>query len=224
MNQLQDRLQMQVSAGVAFDGYPMEASADEILVEENMTTNDDDVKALVEKAVAEATSELQAKLDEVEAAKAALETKDVEVTITALNTQIKDLQAKLDTAVLETEAAKTERQELVAFLESENAKTEREAELSKLRDERTAQVAAVATFPEEYLAANVERWAQMSDDDFEAALADYALVAKKDPNADDKIPEGTSLKATKESGSKNGSARTAIFSMRLKGVDARHVL
>ncbi len=223
--ELHDRLHKQTSEdGLALDGYPIEASADEILVEENMTTfTEEDVKALVEKAVGEATSELQTKLDEVEAAKKELEMKDTEATISTLNDQIKDLQAKLDTAVLETEAQKTEREELIAYLEAEKASIEREAEVARVRDERTAKVAEVAAFPEDYISANADRWANMSADDFEAAVADYALVSKKE-KTEETIPEGTSLKATKESKKSNESARTAIFAMRQDGVDARHVL
>jgi hypothetical protein len=229
MNQeLHDRLHKQLSdEGLAHDGLPIEATADEILVEENMATfTEDEVKALVEKAVGDATGELQAKLEEVEAAKKELETKDVEITIASLNETVKEIQAKLDTAILEAEAAKNEKAELTAYLEAEKAAADKEAEIAELSKVRVAKVAEVASFPQEYLEANTDRWARMSEEDFDASVADYAAVAaKKDTSGNEMIPEHTSLKASKESEKKNGSIpRHAVFELRKLGVDAREAL
>lgn len=210
-------------SGLASDGLPMWATQEQILEEDMKTYSEDEVEALVQKAVADATAELSTKLAGIEAEKTDAEKAEVATQMAELDEKIKELHAKLDTAVLETANANQEKADLVAYLESVNADAERAAEIASLRTERVAKVAEVAAFPQEYLDANTDRWAAMTEQDFEAAVADYAVVAKKDSGTN-QIPSGTALTATKEVSTNEGSAFGAIFSLRSVGVDARTIL
>lgn len=184
------------------------------------TYSEEEVQSLVSKAVAEATKDLQ---DEIASLKQESEVDaKVAAAVAELEEKIKELQSSLDTAVLEAEAAKAERESVMAWLEEETQRAEREAEIAKLREERLAQVAEVASFPQDYLEHNAERWAAMSEEDFTAALEDYRAVSIKKP--EDAIPEATALVAAREIASEDKSAAKEIFSLRRSGVDPRQVV
>lgn len=153
-------------------------------------------------------SELDAKLAEVKAENDA---------------KVADLQASLDTAILEASTAKTELQETVAYLEAENAaKVEAEA-ASARKDERVSKVKEVASFPDEYLEANADRFAAMSDETFEAALADWAVVSKPGKSKD-ALPAATAMTASaSRSNSNDDNVLTEVLGLRGAGVDVRTI-
>lgn len=194
------------------------------------TFSEEEVQALVQTAVATATAALQTELDEI---KGSEEAKAVEAKIAEARAEaeekVADLQARLDEAVLEATAAKSEKDEILAWLENEKDAAEAAAMLEARREERVAQVAEVAAFPQEYVQENADRWAGLEDEAFEALLRDYKAVAEKagahkDLPQDDKIPSQTAMKAARETdtGSK-GNAYREVFALRRSGVDLRSI-
>lgn len=172
------------------------------------TYTEAELKAAVDRAVAEATSELQQKA-QLEAAVSAAKAEAEE--------QVKDLQAKLDAAVLEATSEREKRESIEKAQKEAEEKAAREAEIAARRDERLAQIREVANFPEEYLTANSDRFAGMADEDFAKALDDWRAIAART----DAPPAKTALKAGREEAPKNGSALHEVLSLRGQGIDPR---
>lgn len=149
----------------------------------------------IEAAVAEAKAEAQAEIDE--------------------------LKTQLDAAVLE---ASTTKEAFDAFkselTELETQRTEAE-EAAARKDERLTKVAEVASFPQEHIDANAERWAAMSDEAFEQQLEDWRQIAAK--GAGEHIPNTTGMHASRETTSTAGAgtALKAVFDLMRDGVDTR---
>lgn len=174
------------------------------------TYSEEEVDALVTAAIAKAVAPLQAELDEYKAGQVSAE---VEAQIAAvreeMEAQIAELTSKLDAAVIDAEAAKTERDEAQQYWETLAAEQAAEAEKAERRDARIAQVAEVVSFPEDYVKERADKWAQLSDEDFEALLADYkALGEKTKGSSESPLPKATAMVASRESAgaSTNGSA------------------
>lgn len=152
-------------------------------------------------------SEVQTKIDE---AKAELETK------------VTELQSQLDTTVLEAENAKQERDSLLAWLEEQKISAEEAAASAARRDERIAKVREVASFPDEHVEKNADRWAQLSDEDFEAALEDWRAVSAKKSEG---LPTASALTASREGDNSNNNESSSVMRdvmrMRFVGVDPR---
>lgn len=143
--------------------------------------------------------------------------------------ELSELNSKLDAAVLEAQAAKGEREAIVAYLASVKEDNERAAEIARIREERVARVKEVASFTDEYIADRAEAWAALSEEAFEATLADWKAISEKASKApevkaekpESKIPAETAMAATSET---NGSVlREVISGFRLKGVDPRTI-
>ncbi len=189
------------------------------------TFSEEDVRALVDRAVAERTAELQAKVSEFESSQqtAAIEQRIATATAEA-DSKLADMQAELDKAVLEATTAKTERDSLIAWLEGEKAAAEAAAEIASRKQTRTERVAQVATFPAEYVEKSAERWAALDDEAFEALLSDYAAVAQTSKKTDTAPGTETAMQFERatDSGSKVSAVRT-VLSMRHAGIDTRTV-
>lgn len=99
---------------------------------------------------------------------------------TPLKEQVTQLQADLDVAVLEASTSKDALTNTVAYLEQVETETAAEAAKSALRDERIAKVKEITSFPEDHIAKSAERWAAMSDEDFEAQVESWQLIASKE--------------------------------------------
>lgn len=181
------------------------------------TFTDQEVQALVTAAVAEATKDLSKELDDVKASQTVseFESKVAQAQADA-DAKVEEIQAQLDAKVIEAEAAKTAFEELTTFLTTESARIDAEAAASARSEERVKAVAEAATFPDEYLTANTDRWASMDDAAFESLLADYKSMGEKTAAGDKGIPKGTALQATRETKG-NGAASAAIEVMRLRG-------
>ena len=149
-------------------------------------------------ALEEHTSELQARLDELESAARASEVEtQVEAARAEAQAEIAEIRSQLDNAVLEAQAAKAELESVKSYLAEEAEKAARESEIASRREERLAKVKEVASFPEEYLEANAERFAAMSDEDFAEKVAEWAMLSAKAPHTDG-IPSKTALTAARE--------------------------
>jgi hypothetical protein len=178
-------------------------------------------------AIANATKDLETQITtlKTQTEQSAFEGKVAEATA-ALTEQVKELESKLDGAVLEAQSHKEQYEALVAYLEAAKAEAEAQAEIAARRDERLEKVREVASFPEEYLVERADAWAQLSDEDFEAAIADWkALGLKKElANAADaveaQVPAATAMQANRsDTGSK--SAIRDVLSFRNQGIDPR---
>jgi len=198
----------------------------------DQTYSSEQVKALVAAAVAEATEDLQKKLDNFERSQ---EASEVEARIAAARAEseerVAELQGKLDAAVIEAEQLKAERDEVAAerdgileWLKDEGEKAEREAEIARLKDERVEKVASVVTFPDDYVAERAEEWASLSEDDFAALLKDYeAIAAKAKAPSSTSLPKVTSME-TARSETETGSAVREVLGFRRQGIDPRNVI
>jgi multidrug resistance efflux pump len=137
--------------------------------------------------------------------------------------QIAEVRAQLDTAVLEAQQAKSEldtfKAELAALAEAEAA----QAAIEARRDERLARVKEVASFPEEYLTLNADRFAAMSDEDFEEKVAEWAMISSKTPAVAGGIPAKTALVAAREVTSDSGRilVREVMQDFRSQHIDPR---
>lgn len=191
---------------------------------EAATITEADVQAAVDKAVADAVGPLQTELARFreDAGTAEIETQIAEAKA-PLETQVAELQTELDAKVLEATAAQTELDELKAFLDEAATTAAAAAETAGRVEARKTEVAAVATFPEEYVTANAERWAAMDDSAFETYLEDLKIVAAKSNG--DRVPTGTALTASREgAGSTNGTVSAglaAVRELRESGIDPR---
>jgi DNA repair exonuclease SbcCD ATPase subunit len=143
-----------------------------------------------------------------------------------LETQVADLQSKLDIAVIEAEASRTELNDVLAFLASEEAAAEEAAALEARRDERIAKVKEVASFPDDYVEANADRFVAMSDEAFEAALEDWKTIVPKAEKSDqDELPAVTAMVASRSTTNSNpdrGLLRE-VLNLREHGVDVRSI-
>lgn len=131
----------------------------------------------LDEAVAKATAEIQAKLDSYLQEQGLAE---VEVRLSEMadahEAEVAELKAQIDTAVASAEAVKTERDELVAYLDEVGAQAEAEQALEARREEIQSAVADI--FGAEHIEANIERWASLEDEAFEAVLSDWNAAAK----------------------------------------------
>jgi DNA polymerase III delta prime subunit len=183
------------------------------------TYTEDELRAAVEAAV----GDLRGQIDSLRASQ---EASEIEARIATavgeatepLSAQVTELQTKLDASVIEAQNEKAR----ADGLEAEKVAAAEAATLAARKDERVAKVAEVANFPKEYLDANAERFAAMSDEDFEARLDEYRQIAVKGTGTDG-LPAKTALKATTDSGAgpKPDSAVRDLFAMRRAGIDPR---
>ncbi len=134
----------------------------------NKTYTDEDLQALLG-PVQEELATLKASQDQ-----AAIEARIEELT-TKHQDELAELQDKVDSAAAEAEASKNAHDELVAYLDEEGARAVAEAALVARRDEVKAAVAG--TFSEEHIEENLDRWASLDAEVFEAMLIDWKAAA-----------------------------------------------
>jgi septal ring factor EnvC (AmiA/AmiB activator) len=214
LKELHDRLLDEKPEGAVHetDGCPfctaMEESADD------MTYTEDELKAKVDEAVQAAIQERDAKIADLSAAQQTSETaKAVADAIAAKDTELADLRGELDKAVLEAANAKAERDGVVAWLEGEKAAGEQREAAAARKDTRLSKLKEVAQFPDAYLEQNADRFAAMSDEEFESRCAEYAALSGKSTNGE--IPSTVpGLKAGLEGpGTSRGSAVKELLAL-----------
>lgn len=167
-------------------------------------------------------ADLEAKVTELDGVRqeSVVEAKVAEAK-TELETQIADLQTQLDAAVNKAETAEKERDEIVTFLESVKTDEEAKVAFETTKAARIEKVKEVANFSDEYIAQRSDAWAKLDEEAFEAALADWAVIAKKDTS--ETIPTSTAMTAARtEPKSENGVLRE-VLGLRFKGIDTRTV-
>ena len=98
-----------------------------------------------------------------------------------------ELQAMLDQAKAEAEASKLAHDELVAFLEEEAAKADAEAALDARREEVAAVVADI--FDDKYIEENLDRWASMDAEAFEALSHDWTAAKSAKTEESEEKPD-----------------------------------
>lgn len=144
----------------------------------------EEVDAAVKAAVATATAPLQEELDAVKASAASQEAEDavqsaVEAVRTELTAQIETLTADLETAKVEAAAKAAELADLTSLLEAEQELQEVTAWMEAVKAERLEKIKATVAFDDEFIAANVDRWLQDSEDQFAERLAEWASISAK---------------------------------------------
>lgn len=177
----------------------------------------------IDSAVAAAVKPLDDKIKELLTSQ---EQADIEERIVKekaeLEAKMADIQTQLDSAVLEAAEAKKTHDEFVAFLDAAKADEAAKAELASRKEARLTLVKEVASFPEEYVEANADRWAALSDEDFEALTADWKQIASKreESTEDTTLPSATTMVASRQEG-KPSSALDDIFALTLSGFDPK---
>ncbi len=198
----------------------------------SMTTfTQEQMDAAVAAAVAEATTAatadteaLKTRVAELESAQQSTEVGKAVADATApLSTQIADLQGQLDEAVLARTAAEEAKTNLEEWWKTEIEAHQTAEAAAARKDERVTKVKEAASFPDEYLEANADRFAAMSDEDFEARLEEWRTIAPA--AAATPIPGETVLTAAREGANgattNNGSMLGELGSLRHSLTDPR---
>ena len=220
-----DELLKTMPEGASHNAEDCAICGDDSLEGDEVTYTDEELQARIDEAVAEATAPLTAKIEELETSEeeAAIKARITEAT-TDLTTKVEELQAQLDKAVLEAEAAKTELADTVSYLTSVEEEKAAEEEATRIREERLTLVKEVASFPEEHIAANIDRWASMDEEAFQAQVNDWKLITPKP--VDLKVPAETAMQGTappKQHADEGRQLMSEIFDMTVRGDDPRRV-
>lgn len=188
-------------------------------VSEGKTYTEAELDAKVEAA----TSGLNAKLAELEGSQRQSEVDQALNDAKAeADAKVAELQAQLDSAVVEATTAKEEKVAIEEFWASAIEEETKNKEIAARKDSRLEKIAEVASLPEEYLEKNADRFAAMSDEDFNARLEEWKVIASKTETT---IPKRTALTAAREDGgnsnNNSGSMLGEIAGMRRHLVDPR---
>ena len=193
-------------------------------VSDPKTYTEDEMTALITSKVADATKDLQAKL---EAFESQVSESEVQAKIDEAKAEgeakAAELQTELDTAAIALKTAEDELTALKTYLDEEKAKADEAAQIAAVSEERKNAVAEVASFRDDYVTEErIARWAKMGEEEFAALLEDYkAASAKKPPApAPKKIPATTAMVAAREG---KVSHVAEVLSWREAGVDARDI-
>lgn len=148
------------------------------------------MESAVQKAVDEASLEARAEAD--------AEVLSLNEKLATAEQQVADLEAK------------------IGELEGVINAAEEAKRLDELADERVELVKAAASFSDEQIANRRERWAKMTEEEFNAALDDYRDIAKasvSSPEGEEKKEVKTSFDGTRETASEDGDGYvvSAIF-------------
>lgn len=181
-------------------------------------------------AVAAALEPLQAQLDAIKQTETE---KDIEARIQAAVESVEaekaELQNSLDTALVEATEAKDAYTTLTSYLEAEETAAREAQEYAALKEQRLEQVKEVASFSDEHVNANADRWAKMSDEDFDAVISDWKAVAEAaahpvtEKQEENKIPAATAMIASREEsqGSDKFAGARQLMRAGLTGNDPR---
>lgn len=193
------------------------------------TYTEDELKAEVAKVLAP----MQAELDTL---KAAADADAREAEFTALKeahaTEVAELTTKLDAATTEAAAVKSEFDTYKTSIETAAREVAEAAERAERTEARLTAVKEVASYPEEFIADNTERWVAMSDEDFEAVVAGYkasaaaAVAASKSSSEKKEVNLGTVLGGEREVSSTDDDRMSGVrglFGLREQGIDPRTV-
>ncbi len=200
------------------------------LNEPTQTTGGQSVKTYTEEELAAAIAVAVASL---ESQVAELQKTDAEEELAAKIAEAKapleaaaaELTTKLEDAQLRAETAEKAHADLVAYLDAEAAAaTEAEAAAAR-KDERIAVVKAAATVSDEFVAQHADRWATLSDEEFDERVATMREIASATAPAaaSTPLPAATALQTARETNGAETSAAKTLIGLRLEGIDARSI-
>lgn len=182
------------------------------------TFTQEDVDAKISEAVDAATADLQKTLDELTAQAQETEVgKAVAEAVAGKDTEISELTTKLDEAIIAKSAAEKLAEDTHTYFADHIEAAEQAKVIDAKRDERLAKVREFDAFDEDYLTEHADRWAALTDEDWDARLDEWAKlgVVAKEPKKDDVIPSSTAMTAAREAGgSTEGSALAALPMLR----------
>lgn len=185
------------------------------------TYTEEDLTVAIEAAVAKALAPFQ---EEAALESLAIAFEDAKAPLVA---EIDSLKAELDSVVLRANKAEADYTALVTLLEEAQAAADRAAEIAARREARREAVKELS-FSEDYVEANLDRWAAKSDEDFAELLDGWEAVtsAKKEeapaPAATESIPTTTAMKASRDDKNVDPMANVReIQRMGLRGINIR---
>lgn len=191
-------------------------------VEDSMadkTYTEEDLK----KAVTEAVKPLQDRLNDLEGAQgiAALQSA-IDEAIKPHADKVAELQKDLDVKVAEAEASKKELEDVNAYLKAEDENAKAEAEKEGRKADRIAKVKANASYKDEYINEQADRWTEMDDAAFEGFLADLKSAGVKGTPAS-QVPD-TKLQQGEHANDDGEKPKLAsILELRRAGVNAARI-
>ena len=176
-----DKLLASIPEGVSHDADTCPICTADTDEGGDMSTTKTYTQDELDAALTAAVMPLQTKIDELASLEQvkAVETKVAEA-VAPLNDQIGELQKQLDVETARAEAAEKNFSDLKSEIEAKEAADEAARQREAVKAERIAAVREAASFKDEYIEANIDRWADMSDEAFEACVADWKAVSVKE--------------------------------------------
>lgn len=186
--------------------------------EEEFTTAVKEAVAPLQAAAEAKVAELQAELDKINASKASEEVAG----------QIAEIKIELDNTELARAKAVEDYNNLVAFLEAEKVAAEELATREARKDAIRAAVKEAAGFDDERIEANIDRWVDMSEEDFATVVEDWKLIKSTETKVDEtaskeltNVPAETAMSTVRNENKATPNVARTVFSARSAGVDVR---
>lgn len=182
-------------------------------------------QADLDAAIAAATSDLQKRLEELGA-----QVRDTEVgqavaeAVAAKETEVSELQTKLDAAEAARTAAENKLAETEQYWTDAIAAAEEAAQVAARREERVAEAKKAGVLADAYVDENADRFAAMSDEDFKARLDEWRAIAAAAGNKTGDIPAKTALNAARATEEQPTSALSYIADLRRDRVDPKSLI
>lgn len=178
----------------------------------------EEVEAKIAEAVAAATDPLKNRIAELETAAQETEVgQAVAEAVAAKDTEISELQSKLDEAVAAKTAAESKLGETEQFWADAIAAHQEQEAFAARRAERIAKAKEAGIFEDEYLEEHADRFAAMDQEDFDARLAEWQLIAERSGTSTSPAPSApkpTAMQATRTPDGAKGSALALIGELR----------
>lgn len=183
-------------------------------------------QADIDTATAAATVSLQQRLAELEAQVQETEvgqavSKAVAEAVTAETARTAELQTQLDAAEAARTAAENRLAETEQFWTQAIADHDATAALAARREQRVARASEAGVFTDEYITANADRFAAMPDEDFDARLAEWALIATQAGTGPAGTPARTALTASQPGPRTTNSQLALLGEFSSRRVDPR---
>lgn len=183
-------------------------------------------QADLEAAVAAATSDLQKRLEELGA-----QVRDTEVgqavaeAVAGKETEVSELQNKLDAAEAARTAAENKLTETEQYWTEAIAAAEEQTQVAARRDERVAEAKKAGVLADAYVDEHADRFAAMSDDEFKSRLDEWrAIAAAAGGTKTGEIPAKTALNAARATEEQPTSALSYIADLRRDRVDPKSLI
>lgn len=182
------------------------------------TYTEEEFTAAVQEAVAPLQAAAEARVAELEAQVTAMR---ASAEHEEAKGQIAEVQAELDKAELRVSAAEQKYADLVAALEEAAAAEAEATARSERQTERLEAVKANASFSDEYVSNNIDRWVAMSDEDFAALIEDWKAVSAASSDAEPSLALRDTAMSNLRDDKPTRSVASDVFGARNKGIDIR---